>query len=53
MTLPPVILNRQNKIATKMAYVQPKFYHSKLIYAGMPVLPVTFSMSVQSAKFSL
>ena len=47
LTVPPVFVHRQDRIATKIAYVYPKILpHPIEFYTGMPVVPVTNSMSV-------
>ena len=46
LTLPPVFVHRPDQIATKIAYIYPKILPEPIeFYTGMPVVPVTFSMS--------
>ena len=48
LTLPPVFVQRQDRIATKKAYVYQKILPEPIeFYTGMPVMPVTNSMSVK------
>ena len=49
LTLPPVFVHRQEQIATKIVYVQPKCLPESIeIYTGMPVVPMTNSMSANT-----
>ena len=46
VTLPPVFVHRQDRIATKIAYVEPNILPEPIkFYTNMPVVPVTNSMS--------
>ena len=46
LNLPPVFVHRQDQIKTKIAYVQPNILPKPVeFYTGMPVMPVTNSMS--------
>ena len=46
LTLPPVFVHRQEQIVTKIVYVFPKILPKSIeFYTGMPVVPVTNSMS--------
>ena len=55
LPLPPVFVHRQDRIATKIACVQPNILPEPIkCYTGMPVVPVTNSMSTPWANlFSL
>ena len=49
LTLPQVFVHRQDQIATKISYVYPKILLVPIeFYTGMPVMPVTKSMSANS-----
>ena len=52
VTLPPEFVHRQEQIATKIAYVYPKILPEPIeFYTGMPVVPVTNSMSADDCTF--
>ena len=46
LSLPPVVVHRQDQVAKQIVYVQPNILLNPIqIYTGMPMVPVTFSMS--------